>query len=817
MKDKRKPQEASDLLDDDLLNLDEFPEDLPDILGSPEDEPVSSPKTAKEQKHLSEPDSPVQQTNTDSDQELRMVGLVYKKAPGRDPEVNVVEAPVVPTEDSHVESGASSPKSEESSYSSGEEEIAQDYTPTENVSAGMNSSEAEEDEDLPPAWIWEKNRQNISEEETEAPEEIEPEIHEEKPGEEAVSSTSTQSVTSHRKNKHHKKKKKSASGRKQKEQQISAEENDSADIHLVEEEESPDDEDSESWGELAEESEESRKRTPLFRRKLKPDISPRQLAVIYGNRLSTRKRGLIISLILLIPLIYLNLSSSLNLPIPEFLWDDTYLTAAMLELLGIVILLLGGPFVKGFSDLFHGKPGLHTLCSLAVLLTALDGFELILIGREGPLPCISGAALILICSGAGQYLNQKAQRLSCRTAAMTSNPGRLTLLQEDGQPTDMLLKYKGDDHKFGSQIQASDGVQRRTMPLTLVVLILGILLSILASFGQDEPESVFWCASVIFMLASPLSATLAYGLPWSRVSERLNRVGAALAGWDGVLALKEANLIAVTDDDFFPTGMISCNGIQFYGTAQSTIVVGYAATLVKAAGGGLTDTFDKLVYSQGAKYWDSSLLAIEVHEDGGYSGQIGADEVLLGTAEFMEHMEIPLPEGISVKTAAFCAINGELVAQFALVYKMPSYVQPAVQALTRGKYQLVVASRDFNITPKLLFRSFNIPVQDLQYPNIRVRTQLSKVPEDESPVLGALLGREGLDCHCDAVLAAKTFYKVVKQNSRWAIFSTIVGLLLGVYLTMEQAFTALQPLNILVYLALWLVPCLLNSYKATRF
>ena len=825
MAKEQSPNDPDLLVDEELLNLDEFPEELPDLLnlsdaederGAEEPPLLSNAESGKEAEEKEEEDEealPVSRAAEEAEPahpeeqknpQMRMVGWVFKKAPGMEPEIRVVEAPAaVPEEQPDAAEEAETAESG-----------ADETEPKKAAEVGRGPS-GEEDEDVfPLEWAWDKAGERSAAARRDDPEmwaAADAEEYSEQP-------KPTWSGVFRRMLARHRKKRRTSAADAPEDAEDRAEDPTQTDAEAfvdAVQAGDPDAEQDEPYTE--EEPEPQKKRAPLFHAVPKPDISPRQLAVLYGNRLKSRRRNLIISLVLLVLLVYLNLTDSLNLPVPQFLWDDALLSAAMLEVLGLIVLLLGSSFVSGLSDLLHGRPGLHTLVSIAVVLTAADGFVLILLGREGPLPCVSGAALTLICSAFGQYLNQKAQRISCRTAAMTDHPGRVSLLVEEGQTTDLLLKYAGDTRGFGSQIQGTNGVQRRTGPLSLLVMLFAVLFMIMASVGQDEPEMVFWCGSVIFLLAAPLSATLAYGLPWCGVSERLNRVGCALAGWDGVRTLKDAHIVSLTDDDFFPTGMISCNGIQFYGKSQTTLAVGYAATLAKAAGGGLTDTFDKLVFSQGARYWLPQLYEFRMHDEGGYSGVINGSDVLLGTEDFMRLMNIPVPDGISVKTAAFCAIDGELAAQFALVYKMPGYVKPAIEALQRGGYQLVLASCDVNLSVRMLLQSFGLPVKDVQFPEAEIRQELSAAPDETGSVLGAILAREGLDGHCDAVLSAGLLYKVAKQNARWLGTASVLGLILGTYLASARAYTALQPLNVLIYMLLWLVPCLLNSYKATRF
>jgi hypothetical protein len=545
------------------------------------------------------------------------------------------------------------------------------------------------------------------------------------------------------------------------------------------------------------------------------DLPAKQLAAIYGNGLVQRKRNLIAAFVVCALLAYVNLVDSLNLPIFSYFWDNHSLALLGLELLGVVLVLLLRPFVEGIYDLFQGEPGMHTLASASVLITVMDSVSYLMVERDGPLPCVAAGGLILCCSAWGQYLNLSAQRISCRTAAMTDHPGRLNRQEEDGVGTKLLLKEEGDGAGFGSQIQEPDGVRRMTGWLVPVVLVAAAVLSVLSASGSNRLDLLLWDASVIFTLAAPLSATIAYGIPYRKIAGRLNRSGAVIAGWDGVCALNSTDQIMVTDNDLFPTGMVTCNGLKTYGNVAEETVVGYAATLVRAAGCGLEKTFANLVYTQGAKYWTDDLVEFHVLEGGGYCGRIRKDEVIVGTADFMKLMQVELPQGISVKTAAFCAINGNLAAQFALIYQMPAYVEPSMKFMMKSKLTPVMGVRDFNLSPQLLENTYSLSMEKVEFPDMDER--LDMADSERSETLGALLGREGLDAHCDTVIGAKRLYKIAKKNGRWLIVASILGLLLGFYLTYSLAFTALQPVNLLVFLLLWSVPALLNAYPVDRY
>jgi hypothetical protein len=580
--------------------------------------------------------------------------------------------------------------------------------------------------------------------------------------------------------------------------------------HLVEDWDEEEEKSSFSWP--WNRGEEKRQQLPPL-----ADLPANHLTAIYANGLTQRKRHLIAALVVWLLLAYVNLTDSLNLPTLSFFWDDKRNAALGLELLGVLILLLLPTFAGGLKDLFRRRVGMNTLVSFSVLMTVLDSVAYLLVGREGPMPCVGASGLCLCCAAFGEYHKLTAQRLSCRTAAMSSHPGRLFRQEEDGGEGPILLKQEGTAEQFGAQIQEEDGVHRMTQPLVPVALVACGVLALLSALGNRRPDLILWDASVIFTLATPLSVTLAYGIPYRRIAQRLSRSGAAIAGWDGVRALAGSSMAAVVDNDLFPTGMVSCNGIRAYGKFAEELAVGYAATLVRAAGSGLEQTFANLVYTQGAKYWTEDMKDFEVYDGGGYGARIRKDEVLIGTADFMQVMGVEMPNGISVKTAAFCSINGQLAAQFALIYKMPGYVEPSLKVMQKAKLTPVLAVRDFNLSSVLLENTYNLPMSKVENPDMDTRLALGEETQGVNTPLGALLGREGLDAHCDAVLGAKRLYKVARKNGGWAMVASLVGLLMGFYLTYAMAFTALQPVNLMVFLLCWCVPAVLNALQVDRY
>lgn len=199
--------------------------------------------------------------------------------------------------------------------------------------------------------------------------------------------------------------------------------------------------------------------------------------------------------------------------------------------------------------------------------------------------------------------------------------------------------------------------------------------------------------------------------------------------------------ILLTDTDLFPPGCVSLNGIKIFGDFPAERVVAYAATLIRSSGSGLDKLFHDLLRTQGAIY--RRVDRVQSHEGGGLSGEIRGEQVLVGSAAFMHLMEIPLPQGLNVKNAVFCAVNGELAGIFALRYVLHGAIEPSLHALIRNRVVPVLATRDFNLIPAMLRQRFKLPVEKMEYPPVERRAELSDPEQEHSEILTAVLcGRD---------------------------------------------------------------------------
>lgn len=571
-----------------------------------------------------------------------------------------------------------------------------------------------------------------------------------------------------------------------------------------------------------EEEEPPEPRRPLWRREPRvepppPDLPPQELARRYNRGLKGMRVRSLLVLALFVPACYFILLPRVPLPVLPGM-DDALTLLVSTVLMACGILLGSDMLFVGLVRLCRGRVGMDTLCAFAGLFTLLDGIFLTMAAPEVGVvrlpytaPCLLGIFYLLH----GSYHKRCGMRLACRTAAASAEPEIVTLEPEMWNGRDAYCKWTGDAQGFGSQMQMDDGVQgifRVYCPL----LLLGCLLfSLLVSLGMERPDRLFWALSATCTASAALGGAVLYGRTFHKVARRLSNSGAALAGWPACAASRRGGRVLICDKDLFPTGTVVLNGVKIFGDLPTERVIAYTATLMRASGSGLEKLFHDLLRAQGGLMRNASDVI--AHEGGGVSATIRGDQVLVGSASFMKLMEVALPSGLHVKNAVFCAIEGELAGIFALNYSLPDAVFPAMTLLLQERIGPVLATRDFNLIPSMLQQRFRLAADRMDFPPVERRWELSDPDQPHGNKLVAVLCREGMTPLSEAVVGAKRLRWATRLGAVIMCIGSTVGLLLAYYLTSLDAATSLSPLNLLIYLLLWLAPIWFLSGWAHRF
>ena len=261
--------------------------------------------------------------------------------------------------------------------------------------------------------------------------------------------------------------------------------------------------------------------------------------------------------------------------------------------------------------------------------------------------------------------------------------------------------------------------------------------------------------------------------------------------------------MVLTDSDLFPPGTVELNGLKIYGEEIGK-VVSYAAS---AAQSPLSPIFEQLLAAESGVR--QPLEDLQFYEEGGFGGTIHGETVMMGSAYFMKQSKVTLPRDLKLKTGVFLSVDGQLIAIFAIKYQASRNVDWALRAVRRNRIQPVLAVREGNVTPGLLKRKFSFDVKPV-YPDVSTRLALSELTEQRGEP-NAVIYREGLMPFAETVIGSRRLLRAVRAGTILAYFGALAGLLLSYYLTGLGSTDLLHPMQMLGYLALWLVPPVLLS------
>lgn len=474
----------------------------------------------------------------------------------------------------------------------------------------------------------------------------------------------------------------------------------------------------------------------------------------------------------------------------------------------LVVALLCGDIWKSAVQALKTRQGVTLeLCAgiLCVVTLGDCAAAALLPGHCAVLPFAAAAALLLVSALYGQLQGENARRESFHLLSLGGEPPYTACITEAG-----AAKQRGVLAGFYNCFESAgrNNPARRWQQLLLpLVLSATLVLTGVVCLTQKNMNNFLWCWSALLTASLPLSFPLACTLPVARLAKRLAKSGCVVAGYSGARQVGRGKSMVVTDADLFPPGTVGLNGIKVFGEEIGKVVA-YAATMAKASGSQLLPLFEQLLISEGGAV--EKLEGLNYYEEGGVSGTIRGETVLMGTAYFMKKMRVSLPTGLKLQTGMFLASDSRLIAIFAIKYQPSRNVEWALRAMRRNHFRPVLAVRDGNVTPGLLKRKFQMETRSV-YPNISARLALSQQQETQAQRSCSAIYREGLMPFAETVIGSSRCWRAVRDATALSFLGSLCGLLLSYYLTYTGSFSMIAPLPMLAFLLLWLLPCLLVS------
>ncbi|MBE6933173.1 MAG: hypothetical protein E7464_07335 [Ruminococcaceae bacterium] len=478
-------------------------------------------------------------------------------------------------------------------------------------------------------------------------------------------------------------------------------------------------------------------------------------------------------------------------------WIHGFENVAALGVISLLLLLCAvgvayDVIYKGLRQLGGSHYGSEAFLPILSVAGVVEAVFAIIAGR---LPFCALVSMNLLCA----LWAQQRQAEALRSAALVLQGTALHGVRRiDGawQGHSAAARGEADTEYFEAMLE-SDGPQKKVLRVYVpIAIVLSLLLAGLAALlGQ---LNFFWIWTALLLVASPISCFLCFALPNGLLVDRLARKKAALCGWYGAQVLNRCEALFLRNGELFPEGSLKLSGIKVFGSYQSGQVMSYAAAVLQGTG---CDAASVLT-SAGEPL--PLIGALRAFDEGGYSGEIGTDTVLVGTLSFLKRMGVHLESGARVRQALYVAINGELAGLIALRYEASTGVQRALKSLSgRSAPAPVISGGDVLITPAMLRAKFRLPLDRLICPPLRERLRCAGITACGEDLQGAVVAKGGLEPISAVCMGAKALVTAVHTALVLSVLAGIVGMIVIFLLATTDGMALVTCARLLGFALIW--------------
>ena len=473
------------------------------------------------------------------------------------------------------------------------------------------------------------------------------------------------------------------------------------------------------------------------------------------------------------------------------------------QCLAVLVSALLGSFqlIQGVADLFKGRFTLNTLLVVTFLVCCVDGVFCLLQLR---VPCCAAFSLEVLMSLWRTYNRRHAKLGQMDVLRKAARLQGVCAKDDAHEGKKVLRRIPGEVEHFMNNYDQESDPEKRQGVYALIAMVISFGIGVYAAVTRDLYVGIQMTA-ISLLAAVPATAFVAVSRPTAILQRRLHRLGAVLCGWQGVKQLCGKVIFPLYNDDIFPLGTTRMNGVKFFGSRPTDMVLSYAAAVIMANGGGLAPIFQQVLDSRNGKHYDAENL--RRYENGGIGGNVLDEPVLVGPLSFLKEMGVDVPEGIQVSQAVCVAIDGELCGVFAISYEKTRSATAGLSTLSsyRG-LNPVMADGQFMMSESFIRGKFGIKSKRLQFPGVETRMLLNSVQPEEDAEAALLTTMVGLAPMAYCVTGARALRNACNVGTVLHMVAGILGMGVVVTLLVLNATHLLTPANMFLYQLAWMIP-----------
>ena len=494
----------------------------------------------------------------------------------------------------------------------------------------------------------------------------------------------------------------------------------------------------------------------------------------YGSQVTMLRMRMQIGLAILAILAYL----TLGFPVSGMLKTAKVAAGMCLALQLTVMLLCLDVVTNALVNLTRGRFGADVLAVIACLISSFDALS-VASGAFGtphiPLCLFSSLALMGILLA--DLLSARALRKSLRVPAIGKRAYCVTAEEGvRGGREITLLKSVRPTTGFVRRAEETPPDEMLFTKAAFIELLAVLVLSLLIGLVKHSMKDLLYILSAMLSCTVPVTALLAFALPFFIGSQRIFSSGAAVAGWSGIHDIGCSRNLIVTDRDLFPEETVAIETVRVFADESAERVISYAGTMIAASGSGLGPCFADLMEKNGCRM--RTVEDFKWLSGGGLQGLIEGHSVLCGGSDLMQLMNVKVPYRLVDRTTVLLSIDGVLYGIFKINYTGLPEIRAALQELIASNRHPIFAIRDFIITPDMLHGVFDVSTDGYDFPPYGDRFRISEAKPSDLSQVSAVVCREGLGPLTHLADTGRSMYVAVRMNLIFTALTAVLGTLL---------------------------------------
>lgn len=499
-----------------------------------------------------------------------------------------------------------------------------------------------------------------------------------------------------------------------------------------------------------------------------------------------------------------------------------YIINAVILLIAIII--NGARVFRGFGELISFKATSYSLVSFAAIASLIELVVLVLTNPEqgGVVSAtVSCAALFFMSLGLSNNSKRMADSFSDMfnydekfASTVLADQSFTRKISRDLDLTESRVIIKRRTEYTDNYITHAENYDMITKNVALtgsVLLIVCIVLGVVSYFIANSVSAAISAMAFAAAMCAPFMATLSSSMPIGTAQRRLTKQSAYIPGYSAAEEIRQANSVVLSGREIFPKSNVILNGIKTFDRERVDKAILYAASVLIKSCDTMAHMFLNVIQNKTEMLYD--VDGIEYESNIGYSFWVEKERIILGTREMLEAHDIAVPSRdyenrytkTSTRDAIYLAVGGKLYAMFVVSYSPNEEVASALKELEEAGINIIIHTRDFNISSDKVSKLFDIPkkmvavVREDDVPELSKRTAFVEKTASSLTHMGTLTS------FINGIIACGKLDGTLRIAMTLELVGMIAGAVLASALVLFSTLTGTTVLAALLFQLVWLL------------